>query len=91
MHACKHGLRGVVEQLLAAGAKTDVTDANKMTALAHACVLSHTFIANGHEEVAKMRTGPTGVVEQLLASGAKTDVTHEIRISIGSRAHLSPA
>jgi ankyrin repeat protein len=84
MHACKHGLRGVVEQLLAAGAKTDVTDANKMTALAHA-------IANGHEEVAKMLTGPTGVVEQLPASGAKTDVTHEVRISIGSRAHLSPA
>jgi ankyrin repeat protein len=34
MVASQHNKAGVVEQLLAAGAKTDVTDAKKMTALA---------------------------------------------------------
>ena len=58
MYACMHGLRGVVEQLVAAGAKTDVTNANKMTVLYTATPL---YIAaeKGHGKVvaAQLKAG----------------------------------
>jgi len=52
MAASQNGHSGIVEKLLAAGSKTNLTDKEGMTALMLACV-------NGHEDSAKVLVQPT--------------------------------
>ena len=51
-HACLHGVCGVAEQLLAAGARPELVNKDNKTALLLAC-------AHGHEETARMLVAPT--------------------------------